>query len=886
MKLHLNKPFLILSLLSIFLVQTFAQKTPIEEADYRMAERFSPTKIKNMVFSLDVRPKWLETGDQFWYSFKTTEGVLYYLVDLEKKTKKPLFDNHHMATQLTMITKDPYDLQHLPNIKPDFVKGDKAFQFDVTSTQFEEKKKEEVADSTLVKKEDKEIKEKDKEDSEKKKEEKEDGDKKADKKKKDKKDKPKKKIFHLEYNIETGELKEIEDWKKEIKDPRWANISPNDSIVIFARNYNLYWMNHANYLKAKEEEDKKKDDEDVKDTTIVEHQITFDGVKDYAYGGGYTAQNNDIEEDIKKEMEKRRGAYVSWSQDSKKFSLSRSDDRHLNELWVIDVLKTPRPKLETYKYQMPGEKDTTEVELLVFDAETKESIKIKTNKFKNQGVSVSRKSHTNKERLADYVASQWISESSDKLYFTRSSRDLKKFEFCIADLNSGEVKVILEESMNTYLDTRTPILINNETAFIHWSERTGWGHFYLYDIDGTLKRQLTSGPWKTNEYSAKVDERNGALFFTAQGKEKEENPYYTHQYSVSLKGGEPKLLNTGNYFHNSTLSDSYKYYINNYSRVNTTPKSEVRDRKGNMVMELETADLSSLFSAGYRFPMPFKAKAADGITDIYGVMYTPFKMDSTKTYPILEYVYPGPQTEAISFKFSPRMDRTDRFAQLGFVVISLGNRGGSPNRSQWYHTYGYGDLRDYGLSDKKYVVEQLADKYDFIDIDKVGISGHSGGGFMSTAALLQYPDFYKVAVSSAGNHENNIYNRWWSERHHGVEEKISDKGDTSFIYQIEKNSDLAKNLKGHLLLVTGDIDNNVHPGNTLRMANALIKANKRFDLFIMTGQRHSFRGHGDYFFWRKADYFCRHLIGDYSISTDIFEMNREHKATPSKKRSK
>ncbi|WP_253916205.1 MULTISPECIES: DPP IV N-terminal domain-containing protein [unclassified Lentimicrobium] len=883
MNLQFYKSIVLTMLLSTFIFQSFAQKTPIDKADYRMAERFSPTKIKNMVFSLDVRPKWLESGDKFWYTYKTTEGTFYYLVDLEKKSKKPLFDNHHMATQLTLITKDPYDLQHLPDIKPDFEKGDKTFRFDVTSTQFEEKKKEDVTDSTSVKKEEEkviEIEEEDKRDDEKEK----DGE--IDKKKKAKKDKPKKKVFHLEYNIETGELKEIEDWKKEIKDPDWANISPNDSIIIFARDYNLYWMDYANYLKAKEEEDKQKDDEDHKDSTIVEYQITNDGVKNYGYGGGYTAQNNDTEKEIKEEMKKRRSAWVTWSQDSKKFSLIRSDDRHLNELWVIDVLKNPRPKLETYKYQMPGEKDTTEVELLVFDAETKEHIKIQTNKFKNQWVNVSSKSFTNKEKLADHLASQWISESSDKLYFTRSSRDLKKFEFCVADLNSGEVSVILEESMNTYLDTRTPILFNNEKQFIHWSERTGWGHFYLYDIDGTLVRQLTSGPWKTDEYSAKVDEKTNTLFFTAQGKEANENPYYTHQYSVSLKGGDIKLLNTGNYYHSSKLSDSYHYFINNYSRVNTTPKSEIRDRSGNLVMELETADLSSLFAAGYKFPEPFKAKAADGITDIYGVMYKPFKMDSTKTYPILEYVYPGPQTEAMSFKFSPRMDRNDRMAQLGFVVISLGNRGGSPNRSQWYHTYGYGDLRDYGLADKKYVVEQLADRFDFIDIDKVGISGHSGGGFMSTAALLQYPDFYKVAVSSAGNHENNIYNRWWSERHHGVEEKVSDDGDTTFVYQIEKNSDLAKNLKGHLMLVTGDIDNNVHPGNTLRMANALIKANKRFDLFIMTGQRHGFGGHGDYFFWRKADYFCRHLIGDYSISTDIFEMNREHKATPSKKRSK
>ncbi len=232
------------------------------------------------------------------------------------------------------------------------------------------------------------------------------------------------------------------------------------------------------------------------------------------------------------------------------------------------------------------------------------------------------------------------------------------------------------------------------------------------------------------------------------------------------------------------------------------------------------------------------------------------------------------------------MDRTDRLAQLGFVVITLGNRGGHPARSKWYHNYGYGNLRDYGLADKKYVAEQLADKYDYMDINKVGITGHSGGGFMSTAALCQYPDFFKVAVSSSGNHENNIYNRWWSEKHHGVKELIEKENETKFIYEIEKNSDLAKNLKGKLLLTTGDIDNNVHPGNTIRMANALIKANKRFDFFLMPGQRHGYGDETEYFFWLKGDYFCQYLIGDYSISTDIFEMSREFKMTPSKNERK
>ena len=265
-------------------------------------------------------------------------------------------------------------------------------------------------------------------------------------------------------------------------------------------------------------------------------------------------------------------------------------------------------------------------------------------------------------------------------------------------------------------------------------------------------------------------------------------------------------------------------------------------------------------------------------------MYKPYNFDENKLYPIIAYVYPGPQTEAVSKSFSIRMDRTDRMAQFGFIVVTLGNRGGHPSRSKWYHNYGYGNLRDYGLADKKAAIEQLAYRHPFINIDRVGIFGHSGGGFMSTAALLVYPDFFKVAVSSSGNHENNIYNRWWSEKHHGVKEIVDEEGEIKFEYDIEKNSEVADNLKGHLLITTGDIDNNVHPGNTIFLANALIRANKRFDFFLFPGQRHGYGDMNKYFFWLRADYFCKHLIGDYSQNVDMIELNREIEMSGDKKK--
>ncbi len=854
----MNKKFIKINLIILLLVipvlNVLSQTTPLQKANYQLAERFSPEKMKKLVFSTSVSPNWLINGDRFWYSYQTSDGENYYLVDLDKKTKKPLFDNHKMAQMLTLITKDPYDWQHLPTIKPKFKKNDAVFQFDVTSTQDEEK----------------------------------DDDAKTDEKKKSAKDKkPKKKIFHLEYNLATAELTEIKDWVEEKDDPRWASISPDGNTIIFARDYNLYWMDAENYLKAKNEE------EDQKDSTIVEHQVTTDGEQYYAYGGGYTADFNDTEKKIKEESAKRQGARVYWSPDSKKFALDRTDSRKVKELWVINSVAEPRPTLETYKYQMPGEEEAPEDQLWVFDMEKKEGKKYDISRFADQSLSIHSASYTNKERIPDYVPTKWLSKSSDEVYFSRISRDLHKNDLCVLNLETGEVKVLIEERLNTYVETQPVQLVNNGEELIWWSERDGWAQLYLYDGNGNLKNQITSGAWHC-ENVVKVDEKNRIVYFTANGREVNENPYYQHLYKVNFDGSGLQILNNGNYTSTglggfrgpSLMSDSYKYFINNYSRVNTTPKSEIRDNFGRLVLDLETADLSNLFAAGYKFPEPFKAKAADGITDIYGVMYLPFNFDSTIKYPIIEYVYPGPQTEAVNTAFSANVDRTDRLAQLGFVVITLGNRGGHPARSKWYHNYGYGNLRDYGLADKKYVAEQLADKYDFMDINKVGITGHSGGGFMSTAALCQYPDFFKVAVSSSGNHENDIYNRWWSEKHHGVKELIEKDNESKFVYEIETNSQLAKNLKGKLLLTTGDIDNNVHPGNTIRMANALIKANKRFDFFNFPGQRHGYGNQNEYFFWLKADYFCQHLIGDSSISTDIFEMRREFKMTPSKNERK
>lgn len=816
--------------------QDETNKTP--KPNYRAAAKFSPTNLGKLVHSTSVNPNWLKTGNKFWYQYKTTEGSKYYLVDADKRSKTELFDNEKMAKWLTEITKDPYDAQNLPRFDFKFVKNDTAIQFRVTSTEKVELVEDEVektdveTDSTKTQK-------------------------------KPKKPKMENKVFHFEYLLGGNSLtlldnkkKEKEDWKK------WANIAPDSSIVLFSKHHNLYWMDQENFMKAVKNE---------KDTTIVENQWTTDGEEYFSYGGG-SGQGETNESKIK-DKDNRKSIYGAWSHDSKKFVFQKTDSRHIKDLWVINTTAEKRPTLETYKYHMPGEDEFYKYDLIVFDIPSKNTTKVQLDTTKQQSLQVYREPRKKATYSDDFNPSLLLSKKG-KIYFSTISRDRKKLDICVADINTGEVNVLIEERFNTYIESRPLVLLNNETEMLHWAERSGWAHLYLYDSQGTLKNQITNGSYHVQQ-AVGVDDKSRTLYFTANGVAKDQDPYYEQLYKINLNGTGLKTLNPGDYNTDINMADSNGFFVSNYSRVNTAPKSELRSSAGAVVMQLEEADLSQLMATGYQFPEPFKMKADDGITDIYGVMYKPFDFDETKKYPLLQYVYPGPQTEAVNKSFSVRMDRLDRVAQVGFIVVTLGNRGGHPGRSKWYHNYGYGNLRDYGLADKRHVAEQLADLHGFIDIEKVGIYGHSGGGFMSTAAMLVYPDFFKAAVSSAGNHDNTIYNSWWSETHHGVLEEMDDKGNTKYKYMIETNQSLAKNLKGKLMLVTGDVDNNVHPGGTIRMAEALIKANKRFDFMLLPGQRHGFGNMTEYSFWLKVDHFSKHLLGHEINEVDIVEMNRD-----------
>jgi dipeptidyl-peptidase 4 len=849
------------------------------KANYELAARFTTAKVGKMIFDVAVTPHWMDSGDRFWYSFENSTGRKFYIVDPVKKTKSLVFDPARMAASLTTATGLPYDSQHLPITVLRFVKNEGSIQFEVNVPRdavIPGEKKPPAAAATS------------------------DG---AGNQQQDDAEEAlvepqqlggrgggnfgpapgrNQKQLAFEYELATGKLALLDEAPK--RKPTWASISPDDKTVVFARNHNLYMMDAENYAKAVK---------NANDATIKETQLSTDGVEEYGYGGrgGQGGDQQDQQQQQQDNQQNQQGqegqgqdntrvrqavGSIAWSRDSKKFAMVRRDSRKIPKLWVINALANPRPTLETYSYAMPGEANTPQTQLEIFDVATKAKVVAKAEAFKDQTMQIEVDRPSARQREHQKTEPLWIGPESDKIYFSRLSRDMKRLDVCAADTATGEVKPLIQERMNVYIESKPLKVINSGSELVFWSERDGWGHYYLYGSDGTLKNQITHGEFVAEDISY-IDEKSREIFLTASGREDGEDPYFMHYYRAKLDGTGMKVLDPGDASHAVNVSDSGRFFVDTFSKVNAAPKSILGDSMGATVMPLETVDVSTALQAGYKFPEPFKVKADDGITDLYGVMYKPFDFDPAKKYPIIAYVYPGPQQESVTKTFTKASNQMF-MANFGFIMIEIGNRGGNPHRSKWYHTFGYGNLRDYGLADKKAAIEQLATRNPWIDIERVGMWGHSGGGFMTAAAMLIYPDFFKVGWSESGNHENNIYNNTWSEKHHGLKEVTDKDGKVTFEYTIDKNSEIAKNLKGHLMLITGDIDNNVHPSNTYRLADALIKANKRFDMMVLPGQRHGYTNAGEYVTWLRADYFAKHLLGDYDQSIDMWEINRERQA--------
>jgi dipeptidyl aminopeptidase/acylaminoacyl peptidase len=807
-----------LALLAVPGDRALAQHQPVVTANWTLADKFDTDKVRPFIYSTSVVPGWINETDSMWYSFRDSRGLRFELVIPATRTRRPLFDHVHMAEVLSAAVRKPLEPNNLPITGLTFTKDGRAIRFRVDSAAFE-------------------------------------------------------------YALAAGTIRSIpRDSLGEPPRPQFGqgggggggqggfgganadfrNYSPDSTAYVYAMRHNLYLVQVGN------------------DSTPV--QITTDGAEHYSFGNRDTTQVQDDDDDDDEEQQQgqRRGrqprdprvrANVNWSPDSRTFSVTRNDSRKVSDLYLVDVLADPRPTLRSYRYAMPGEENVAQQELYVFDSAAKQLRPVDVKRWKDQ-------------RLFDI---HWTT-GSDKLRLVRRDRLQRNLELIEVDLASGGIRSLITESVeNAYLERQNVRYVKGGGDMVWWSERTGWGQFYLYDHDGNPKNAITAGPWRADAFVA-VDSVKRQLYFRGVGREEGENPYYRHLYRVNLDGSALALLDAGDADHNSILSPSKRFAVDTYSRVDMTPEAVLRDAGGRVVMPLETMDLSKLEEMGWRPPERFTVKAADGITDIYGNIWKPFDFDPNKRYPIIAHVYPGPQQENVTSAFSATA-APQRLAQLGFIVIQIGNRGGSPRRSNAYHSFGYYNLRDYGLADKKAGIEQLAARHPWIDIERVGIFGHSGGGFMTAAALLQPPfnDFFDVGVSSAGNHDNNVYNQNWSEQHHGLKEVTAERTvtdaeangsrnrndgedvvqETRFDIEVPANHELAANLKGKLLLVHGDMDNNVHPAGTIRLVNALIKANKRFDLMILPGKAHGFADMQGYFNEMMYEYFAEHLLGDY-----------------------
>jgi dipeptidyl-peptidase-4 len=815
-----------------------AQDQP--QANWKLMNQFGGNYLRQYVYSTSLTPNFINKTDEFWYSWKDSKGVKFWRVNPKAKKKEPLFDSAKMAAYLSEYTKKPYDTTNLPLTTLTFdEKNDRLIKFTVDNLLFS-------------------------------------------------------------YDTEKDEFKKLEKPKETPpaptppEDPAYIgrtgggggfggfggggrgaggagaardfrNWSPDKSAFIYAQDHNLFYVAVV----------------DKKEQPPV--QLSKDGVKDYSFGSrsGEAEIQQMMQQDgttttqggTANANEQRVRAGGTWSKDSKRFYTSRTDQRKVKDLYLVNSLTMPRPSLMTYKYSMPGEAEVAQQESWVFEPETKTISKMEIGKWKDQ-------------RAMDM---HFQDASSDVIRFVRRDRLQRNMEVCDYDVKTKKTTVLVAESVeNAFLESQQIRYLKPGGDFIWWSERTGWGHFYLYSNDGKLKNAITSGPYRASTL-VDVEPEKGRMWFSSNGREEDENPYYKHLYRVNLDGKDLTLLDKGDADHSSTLTTSKNFAVDLHSRTDMAPVAVLRDNEGKTILELEKTDLSRLMQTGWKMPQTFQVKAADGVTDIYGNMWLPFDFDKTKKYPIIANVYPGPQTESVTTAFSATAGN-QRLAQLGFVVIQIGNRGGNPARSNAYHSYGYYNLRDYGLSDKKAGIEQLAAQNPWIDIDRVGIYGHSGGGFMTAAALMlpPYNDFFKVGVSSAGNHDNNVYNQNWSEQHHGLKEvpvttttKAADaKPEDSFLgwddpqfdsgygttgtrfdIKVPTNAELAANLKGHLFLVHGDMDNNVHHAGTVRLMDALIKANKRFDFMSMPGQAHGFGPMQNYFVQRMYEYFVQNLMG-------------------------
>jgi dipeptidyl-peptidase-4 len=518
--------------------------------------------------------------------------------------------------------------------------------------------------------------------------------------------------------------------------------------------------------------------------------------------------------------------------------------------------KVGAPELQEWKYPLPGDSDIIRIYRVIINVSGDPGI-----------VRLKMASDAHRGTLCDNISCKgefddvaW-SDDCSKLVFVSTSRDHKQENVRIADCQTGEVRDIFEEKVATQYESGQGTVnwkyLSPTNEIIWYSERSDWGHLYLYDANtGELKNQITSGDYVVRQV-LNIDSKNRVIYFIAGGKEPGVNPYYRYLYRVDFSGKHLALLTPDKGDHSVSFSPDGKYFTDSWSQPDVPPVHQVRDIRGKLISTLEKTDISRLETAGWKPPEPFTVMSADNHWVLYGLLFTPVKMDTTKKYPVIVNIYPGPQGGSIrSWSFQPARGDNGALAELGFVVIQL-EGSCNPLRSKSFHDVCYGNMTENTLPDQVSGLMQLGMKHKYLDLDRVGIWGHSGGGFATASAMFKYPDFFKVGISESGNHDNRNYEDDWGERYIGLE--TFDKNGISN-YQGQANEMYARNLKGKLLLVHGGMDDNVPPYNSYLVADSLIKAGKDFDFLFIPNARHGYGPDFYYMMRRRWDYFVRYLM--------------------------
>lgn len=640
------------------------------------------------------------------------------------------------------------------------------------------------------------------------------------------------------YTLKSGQITEDKTAKAEVSQQRNEVLSPDGKKAVVLKDFNLYVRDVA---------------------TNVLSQLTTDGVKDF----GYATDNAGWKHSDR--------AILTWSPDSKKIFTYQQDERKVGDMYLVTT-NVGHPKLEAWKYPLPGDSTIAMLHRVIIDVESPKVIRLQMKPDAHRstlGDDISRQGNLND--------AEWSADGT-KIAFVSTSRDHKNEKFRIADASSGAVKEVFEETSPTQFESgQTAIswrFLPASNEVIWYSEKDNWGHLYLYDAaSGQIKNQITKGDFVVTQL-VKVDEKGRVIYFLANGKESG-NPYFTHLYKIGFDGKNLTSLTPEAGKHMISLSTSENYFVDTYSQPDVAPVTVLRNLNGKLVMELEKTDLTRLKATGWKAPVPFSAKAGDGKTDVYGLMYTPTQMDPARKYPVIDYIYPGPQGGSVgSWAFSASRRDNQALAELGFIVVELEGTS-NPQRSKVFHDMSYGQMAENTLPDQVSAIRQLAAKNNFMDTSRVGIWGHSGGGFATACAMFNYPDFFKVGISESGNHDNRNYEDDWGERYIGLETRDA-KGISN--YEAQANQVHAKNLKGKLMLAHGMMDDNVPPYNTLLVVEALEKANKDYDLVIFPNSRHGFANYNPYMMRRRWDYFVTNLLKtdhpkEFSFKTVVDERN-------------